>query len=549
MLDLDRFVGIAENEAVLWNICSKIGDTGPTDAGRKDGDLTQCYPAKPGIDAYGVPYGDLGRMTYKGYAIVQVEATKKEIRKLFKSPAKNSEAYRRKCENYSFIDLDEVFTLGEMIHYRNHDKHVPIVKNFDIKKIKNYKDHPERHDKPHIHGSVTSGTYSITGDYADLKLAMDDVGAVGSNTLEFVINNANSPGANIDFDKVTNSDGLIWVHSTKYGFRSNPLTTGSGKWYQFDGRCNVLIEDFMVNGISFHYDDPTSGSTGRTHTFRRIVFDRTTNHDPLYTNIDNPGTPITIKFYGNLILGRSTASGGRATDVPVGSNWTTPIWNANFFIENNTIIADRNYADAIVTVSGASINPVFRNNVVYGSVGTNAWKESVNKVILNNCARNLALSGTFTENDCITDLVAGDLKSVTIAETDCGKIATNSRLYAAGDSTAIWPNSERDLIGEYIPDDGISMGAFQAGTRESGTPSTIGKDLTYNAQFMARYRIDRGDWTPWLNYNLGDKGDRDPYLTIHNLGIGREIEFEVAETDAVEHIFTDMNIIAKVLGR
>jgi hypothetical protein len=471
MLDLERFTEVPEDERVLWNIWAKVGDTGPGDEGLKDGELTQAYPATPGVDSYGAPYGYVGSKDLTGYVIFQLNATKETIRDLFQKPAKNSNAYKRNRKNYSFIDLDEVFNMAEVSHYRDHSRQVPILKNFNIARISDYRNRPKRLDKPFVHGSEVSGTWTVGGtppavNYADLKTAMDDVGAVGSNTIEFVIVGANSPGANIDFDKVTNSDGLIHIHSTLYNYRSNPLITGSGKWWQMDGRCNYLIEHIMVNGMSFHYDSPTSGSTGRTHTIRCVTFDRTTNHDPIYPNINDPGTPITIEFYGNVILGRSTASGARCNDFYISSGWTGPVWADNMFFANNTFILERNYTEAGATVTGTNINCSFANNAIYQSVGTNAWDNNLSSatVTLNNCARNKALVGTITENSCITDLMAADFLATTITDADAGKIDENSRLYDAGSIAGLVSGYTKDILGNDINLSAPQIGAFSAYT-------------------------------------------------------------------------------------
>lgn len=467
MLDLDRFVDVAEGEIVPWHICAKVG----TSNGHNDGDLVQAYPATPGIDSYGAAYaGIIGRKTLTGFAVLEVNADRETIRNLFAIPHKNSNAYKYNRNNYSFIDFDDIFTMAEVSFYRDHTRQVPILKNFNVARISDYRERPERLTQALPHGSVDSGTYTVGGvspspDYDDLKLAMDDVGTVGSNTLEFVIIGANSPGANIDFDKTTNADGLIYIHSTLYGYRSNPLITGGGKWWQLDGNCNYLIEHINVNGISLHYDSPTTGSTGRLHTFRCNVFDVTTNHDPFFPDIDEPGIPLRIEFYGNVIFGRSTTARARCENIIVGSGWTSSTWAENIYFENNTLICDYDdYSEAAIDITGTDINTSFYNNVVYQSIGTRAWKNTLatGTATLNNCARNKALLGSFTENNCIIDLIASDFLSVTIAENDCGKIDHNSRLFKAGVNSGNIPGYTRDIVGDYVSADAPAMGAFQA---------------------------------------------------------------------------------------
>lgn len=468
MIDLDRFTDIEEGQVVTWNIWAKVGSTDPdSDRGWNDGDLTYAQPLQQGTDAYGSPYGgEIKGQDLKGYAILQVDADKDTIRKLFKVPSEDSEAHKRKRKNYSFIDLEDIFTVGEVAHYRDHSREIPVLKNFNLKKISDYRKIPERLNAKLPHGSITSGTYYVDGGpapgYTTLKTAVDDIGAVASNTLEIIVTIANSPGANIDFDKETNADGLIWIHSTAYNYRSNPLIIGGGKWWQLDGRCNLLIEHIMVNGMSLHYDSPTSGSTGRTHTYRLMFFDRTTNHDPIFPNIDNPGTPITIEFYGNVILAPDTASGARCNDFIIGSGWDGPTWTDNIFIENNTFICDKSFSEAGLTVSGTNINCSFANNAIYQSDGATAWDNNLSSstITLNNCARNKALVGTITENDCVANLVAGDFLSVVLAKVDCGKIIGTSQLYEAGKATGNIPGYTFDIIGQPVSATSPSIGAF-----------------------------------------------------------------------------------------
>ncbi len=66
--------------------------------------------------------------------------------------------------------------------------------------------------------------------------------------------------------------------------------------------------------------------------------------------------------------------------------------------------------------------------------------------------------------------------------------------------------------------------------------------------FFYRYRIDDGEWTDYEYHNMGSSGDRDPWIDVYNLGIGREIEFELVETDAVDFLLTHASLTARELG-
>lgn len=56
-----------------------------------------------------------------------------------------------------------------------------------------------------------------------------------------------------------------------------------------------------------------------------------------------------------------------------------------------------------------------------------------------------------------------------------------------------------------------------------------------------RYRIDKQAWSVEMTVDLDEVGYYDTVITAqHNLGIGREIEFEVTVTDSVDYTLTDM---------
>lgn len=64
-----------------------------------------------------------------------------------------------------------------------------------------------------------------------------------------------------------------------------------------------------------------------------------------------------------------------------------------------------------------------------------------------------------------------------------------------------------------------------------------------------RYRLDRGPWKAGEDIDMGVLGDTDPYVERHGLGVGREIEIETVETDAVDFLHTHMDLTAVELGR
>ena len=56
--------------------------------------------------------------------------------------------------------------------------------------------------------------------------------------------------------------------------------------------------------------------------------------------------------------------------------------------------------------------------------------------------------------------------------------------------------------------------------------------------FSWRYRFDKGDWKPMADVDMGVEGDNSPYVQDTGpLGVGKEIEIEVGEADAVDLLY------------
>ncbi|MGI9459479.1 MAG: hypothetical protein ACR2NF_05725, partial [Pirellulales bacterium] len=49
--------------------------------------------------------------------------------------------------------------------------------------------------------------------------------------------------------------------------------------------------------------------------------------------------------------------------------------------------------------------------------------------------------------------------------------------------------------------------------------------------------------------SLAEHGNYDPYIDLHNLGIGREMLVEIVQTDPVPHVLTHGNLTVKELGQ
>ena len=68
-----------------------------------------------------------------------------------------------------------------------------------------------------------------------------------------------------------------------------------------------------------------------------------------------------------------------------------------------------------------------------------------------------------------------------------------------------------------------------------------------NPDALIRWRFDQGEYLS-ENYDLGQFGDHYPYIDIPSLGIGRELEFEMIESDAVDSLITHAWLTAEQLG-
>jgi len=88
---------------------------------------------------------------------------------------------------------------------------------------------------------------------------------------------------------------------------------------------------------------------------------------------------------------------------------------------------------------------------------------------------------------------------------------------------------------------------FKRGVETSGEGSP---------ELMVKFRFDQGDFSPEVKLSMGQYGDRNPWLDYINpwdggyiMGVGREMEFVVNETDAVDFLLTDILIDYDEMGR
>ena len=74
-----------------------------------------------------------------------------------------------------------------------------------------------------------------------------------------------------------------------------------------------------------------------------------------------------------------------------------------------------------------------------------------------------------------------------------------------------------------------------------------GTNTEMDPKAIVAWRIDQGERLT-EDIDLGAVGEHDPYVDINNLGIGREIELEIIETDAVDYLMTHAYLTAERLG-
>lgn len=74
-----------------------------------------------------------------------------------------------------------------------------------------------------------------------------------------------------------------------------------------------------------------------------------------------------------------------------------------------------------------------------------------------------------------------------------------------------------------------------------------GTNTEMEPKAIVAWRIDQGERLT-EDIDLGAVGEHDPYVDVFNLGIGREIELEIIETDAVDYLMTHAYLTSERLG-
>jgi hypothetical protein len=65
--------------------------------------------------------------------------------------------------------------------------------------------------------------------------------------------------------------------------------------------------------------------------------------------------------------------------------------------------------------------------------------------------------------------------------------------------------------------------------------------------FMVRTRLDKGSWRHYDDLTMGTEGQHNPYVDLYSIGIGRELEIEITETDATDYLMTDVILTVQEL--
>lgn len=81
------------------------------------------------------------------------------------------------------------------------------------------------------------------------------------------------------------------------------------------------------------------------------------------------------------------------------------------------------------------------------------------------------------------------------------------------------------------------------------SPAPFGIGGPEKAAALIRWRFDQGIWGPYQELDLGAVGETDPYLDLHRLGVGREVTFDIVETDSVKYLLTHAHLLVENLGR
>lgn len=76
----------------------------------------------------------------------------------------------------------------------------------------------------------------------------------------------------------------------------------------------------------------------------------------------------------------------------------------------------------------------------------------------------------------------------------------------------------------------------------------VGAAEAKESKLLVRWAVDQADFVPFREVSLGSLGDRQPYIDLWHLGIGREITFDMVETGRRNFLMSAAQITVEPLG-
>ncbi|TAL13947.1 hypothetical protein EPN95_04640 [Patescibacteria group bacterium] len=76
----------------------------------------------------------------------------------------------------------------------------------------------------------------------------------------------------------------------------------------------------------------------------------------------------------------------------------------------------------------------------------------------------------------------------------------------------------------------------------------VATDLNPTPKMLVSWRMDQSNSNDAVEFDLGSKGEMEPYIDLYSLGVCREIEFEITETDVVDYLLTGVSMTVELTG-
>ena len=449
--------------AQQWLIFVKIGDESPDDIGLKDGEIVFYRPAT----------GWVGTGDMSSYAVLYIVADQAEIQRLTAAPPENSAAYTAGRRVNYYLPIDEIFGAEEAATYRDDQTRVGVVSHISLGDFACYSDRPEALARPFLHGSISSGTYTIgdAGDYASINTFFAAITSdeITSDLEGVVISDTSMTGTIYVAPKTTSADATIIIRgqNPNLGMESYRVTAISDiQVIRHSKAANTTLCDLHFAGVTSSFYETATTETVRTVNVYNMVFSPASfvfgwAAIELIAN-SNPPPATKFNMY-NIILYMGPSGGYYASNAMYfsGRYYTTAQFDANIKAENismfsyfaniaaTTYCIYYSYSSAGQTLTLRNIAMYARNPLNFPAVLLNL--HSAGNLLLKNCARNGALvdqgAGAIIESDCITNLASGDFLSTDPSDPDFAKIDSTSRLFQAG-ATRVITGSTTDVYGD-----------------------------------------------------------------------------------------------------